>query len=102
MVAKRGGGNRDRWRGRREIEVERGIYSQIVGQVVLLQCVCLEAVRYRVKVVVPYPADEALGLNDKHNEYLMLLDNHTQDHPCHRVSLCLCALTSMSSFTCSC
>ena len=41
------------------------LYSQIVGQVVLLQGVGFEAVRYCVKVVVSYSADEAFGLQEK-------------------------------------
>lgn len=43
----------------------RAARSQVVGQVVLLQGVGLEAVRHRVEVVVAYPADEALGLEDE-------------------------------------
>lgn len=37
-------------------------HLQVVGQVVLLQGVSLEAVRRRVKVVVANAADETLGL----------------------------------------
>ena len=41
------------------------IYSQIVCQVVLLQCVCFKAMRYSIKVVIPYSTDEAFGLQRK-------------------------------------
>ena len=49
--------------------VDLSLHSQVVGKVVLLQCVRLKAMRDRVKVVVPYSADEALCLTEeKHKD----------------------------------
>lgn len=44
------------------------VNSQIVGQVVLLQSVRLEAVRDCVKVFTPYSTDETFGLQEERYE----------------------------------
>lgn len=46
---------------------QRQAHSQVIGQVVLLQGVRFKAVGHRVEVIIAYPTDEALGLEDKKN-----------------------------------
>lgn len=46
---------------------QRQAHSQVIGQVVLLQGVRFKAVGHRVEVIIAYPTDEALGLEEKKN-----------------------------------
>lgn len=52
-----------------------GSHSQIICQVVLLQGVCLKAMRYSIKVIIPYSTDEAFGLQTEERDVDLLVAN---------------------------
>lgn len=54
------------------------MYSQIVGQVVLLQRVRLEAMGHRVKILAPNATDKTLSLQEKIRRHIHCLIIHDQ------------------------